>query len=204
MDGKTALGASSPAKPALHSPDPLSQTRAVLSSSSHIFYSSVHWPSRQKTALWKQQGRIKSKPKTYSGSRATLALWKQPECARGGMALVWESQELQGYGREWASFWKRERFQACLPKGCVHQRLSREFQRRLPALRHGQRDQGAANVYLNLVTEIHGWGREIKENTGLTAAKTRIHLHWILHWIQHNFSCFSITLTKSWHMWITC
>lgn len=39
MEGNTALGASSPAKPALHSPDPLSHTRAVLSSSSHIFSS---------------------------------------------------------------------------------------------------------------------------------------------------------------------
>lgn len=36
MDGKTALGASSPAKPALQSPEPLSHTKAVLSSSSHI------------------------------------------------------------------------------------------------------------------------------------------------------------------------
>ena len=33
MDGKTALGASSPAKPALHIPDPLSITRAATSSS---------------------------------------------------------------------------------------------------------------------------------------------------------------------------
>jgi hypothetical protein len=33
MDGKTALGASSPAKPALHIPDPLSTTRAATSSS---------------------------------------------------------------------------------------------------------------------------------------------------------------------------
>lgn len=39
MEGNTALGASSPAKPALHRPDPLSHTRAVLSSSSHIFSS---------------------------------------------------------------------------------------------------------------------------------------------------------------------
>ena len=38
MDGKTARGASSPAKPALHIPDPLSTTRAwTSSSSSHIF-----------------------------------------------------------------------------------------------------------------------------------------------------------------------
>merc|ERR1712055_895600 len=35
MEGKTALGASSPAKPALHIPEPLSQTRAATSSS-HI------------------------------------------------------------------------------------------------------------------------------------------------------------------------
>merc|ERR1712036_42667 len=35
MDGKTALGASSPAKPALHMPEPLSTTRAATSSS-HI------------------------------------------------------------------------------------------------------------------------------------------------------------------------
>ena len=33
MDGKTALGASSPANPALHIPDPLSTTRAATSSS---------------------------------------------------------------------------------------------------------------------------------------------------------------------------
>ena len=33
MDGKTALGASSPAKPALHIPDPLSTTKAATSSS---------------------------------------------------------------------------------------------------------------------------------------------------------------------------
>ena len=33
MEGKTALGASSPAKPALHIPDPLSITKALTSSS---------------------------------------------------------------------------------------------------------------------------------------------------------------------------
>ena len=37
MDGKTALGASSPAKPALHMPEPLSTTKAATSSS-HILY----------------------------------------------------------------------------------------------------------------------------------------------------------------------
>ena len=35
MEGKTARGASSPAKPALHMPEPLSTTRAATSSS-HI------------------------------------------------------------------------------------------------------------------------------------------------------------------------
>ncbi len=33
MEGKTALGASSPAKPALHIPEPLSMTNAATSSS---------------------------------------------------------------------------------------------------------------------------------------------------------------------------
>merc|ERR1712156_259395 len=37
MEGKTALGASSPAKPALHMPEPLSTTRAAVSSS-HILF----------------------------------------------------------------------------------------------------------------------------------------------------------------------
>ena len=36
IEGKTARGASSPAKPALHIPDPLSTTNAVTSAS-HIF-----------------------------------------------------------------------------------------------------------------------------------------------------------------------
>ncbi len=36
-NGNTALGASSPAKPALHIPEPLSHTKAAISSS-HIFY----------------------------------------------------------------------------------------------------------------------------------------------------------------------
>ena len=36
MDGNTALGASSPAKPAFTRPEPLSHTRAVVSSSSHM------------------------------------------------------------------------------------------------------------------------------------------------------------------------
>ncbi len=36
MEGKTARGASSPAKPAFTRPEPLSHTRAVVSSSSHM------------------------------------------------------------------------------------------------------------------------------------------------------------------------
>ena len=41
MDGKTALGASSPANPALHIPEPLSTTRAAASSS-HILILFYH------------------------------------------------------------------------------------------------------------------------------------------------------------------
>lgn len=40
MEGNTALGASSPANPAFTRPEPLSQTRAVVSSSSHMLASS--------------------------------------------------------------------------------------------------------------------------------------------------------------------
>lgn len=39
MEGNTALGASSPAKPAFTRPEPLSHTRAVVSSSSHMMAS---------------------------------------------------------------------------------------------------------------------------------------------------------------------
>ena len=38
MEGKTALGASSPAKPALHMPEPLSTTKAATSSSHMLDY----------------------------------------------------------------------------------------------------------------------------------------------------------------------
>lgn len=48
MDGKTALGASSPAKPALQSPEPLSHTRAVLSSSSHILAGASQGPAGER------------------------------------------------------------------------------------------------------------------------------------------------------------
>lgn len=40
MEGNTALGASSPANPAFTRPEPLSQTRAVVSSSSHMLANS--------------------------------------------------------------------------------------------------------------------------------------------------------------------
>lgn len=36
MEGNTARGASSPAKPAFTNPEPLSHTKAVVSSSSHM------------------------------------------------------------------------------------------------------------------------------------------------------------------------
>ena len=43
MDGKTALGASSPANPALHIPDPLSTTRAATSSSAIFLWVWLKW-----------------------------------------------------------------------------------------------------------------------------------------------------------------
>ncbi|CAH4029657.1 unnamed protein product [Pieris brassicae] len=48
MDGKTARGASSPAKPALHIPDPLSTTSAATSSS-HIVIEFVCWDALELT-----------------------------------------------------------------------------------------------------------------------------------------------------------
>ena len=53
MDGKTARGASSPAKPALHIPDPLSITRAATSSS-HILRLGVYntgWPADERLLI---------------------------------------------------------------------------------------------------------------------------------------------------------
>lgn len=48
MDGKTARGASSPANPALTKPEPLSHTRAVVSSSSHISGSHLPVPGAER------------------------------------------------------------------------------------------------------------------------------------------------------------
>ena len=48
MDGKTALGASSPAKPALHIPDPLSTTRAAASSSHILSFCSQKFVEKKK------------------------------------------------------------------------------------------------------------------------------------------------------------
>lgn len=52
MDGKTALGASSPANPALHMPEPLSTTRAATSSS-HMLMCGC-WLGRltRSTSVW--------------------------------------------------------------------------------------------------------------------------------------------------------
>lgn len=94
MEGKTALGASSPAKPALQSPDPLSQTRAVLSSSSHIFYVNVLRPSRQQTALWKQQERIKSNNTQVAPLKTETTLEDRDSC----MKATSTSKEAYGTG----------------------------------------------------------------------------------------------------------
>jgi len=67
MDGKTALGASSPAKPAFTRPEPLSHTRAVVSSSSHMLTYSVEEEEEEE-----ETGAVKSshdeEPTAPSGS----------------------------------------------------------------------------------------------------------------------------------------
>eukprot|EP00441_Pelagodinium_beii_P040640 CAMPEP_0197647098 /NCGR_PEP_ID=MMETSP1338-20131121/24157_1 /TAXON_ID=43686 ORGANISM="Pelagodinium beii, Strain RCC1491" /NCGR_SAMPLE_ID=MMETSP1338 /ASSEMBLY_ACC=CAM_ASM_000754 /LENGTH=60 /DNA_ID=CAMNT_0043220809 /DNA_START=51 /DNA_END=230 /DNA_ORIENTATION=- len=50
MEGKTALGASSPAKPALHMPLPLSTTRAATSSSAMAARRLKIWARRVKAS----------------------------------------------------------------------------------------------------------------------------------------------------------
>lgn len=52
MEGNTALGASSPAKPAFTRPEPLSQTRAVVSSSSHMAADSGGYKTEVTSSVW--------------------------------------------------------------------------------------------------------------------------------------------------------
>lgn len=65
MDGNTALGASSPAKPALTSPEPLSHTSAVVSSSSHIL-ADRHGPARQRGSAYRPL-QARRAPAGYTG-----------------------------------------------------------------------------------------------------------------------------------------
>lgn len=55
MDGNTALGASSPAKPAFTRPEPLSHTRAVVSSSSHMMASMGEERKKMEGVSWTAQ-----------------------------------------------------------------------------------------------------------------------------------------------------
>merc|ERR1711863_33903 len=52
MDGKTALGASSPAKPALHMLEPLSTTKAATSSSHILDYLNLFMSVPELTTWW--------------------------------------------------------------------------------------------------------------------------------------------------------
>lgn len=72
MDGKTARGASSPAKPALTSPEPLSHTRAVVSSSSHI--------------LAQFQRGLRVEERGQPGLSAGLRGWPSPRPGRSGQS----------------------------------------------------------------------------------------------------------------------
>ena len=78
MEGKTALGASSPANPALHIPDPLSQTRAATSSS-HMFVTVVIGDELKVLLEWfltesGTEGTSQSAIYTYSVSSAPPSL----------------------------------------------------------------------------------------------------------------------------------
>ena len=65
MDGKTALGASSPAKPALHIPEPLSTTRAATSSS-HILVSWFFNKNQNETKVCVFNGRWLTSERRYA------------------------------------------------------------------------------------------------------------------------------------------
>ena len=68
MDGKTARGASSPANPALHIPDPLSTTRAATSSSSHILLLFL---------IYKLTHKVKTKERERERNHQVLLSWSE-------------------------------------------------------------------------------------------------------------------------------
>lgn len=83
MEGKTALGASSPAKPAFTRPEPLSHTRAVVSSSSHMLASGEEEGEEQKE--FRSLNQIHSViydvcDRNYIQSRAFLFLVRSSRC----------------------------------------------------------------------------------------------------------------------------
>ena len=87
MDGKTALGASSPANPALHMPEPLSTTRAAVSSS-HILTSFYFLILLSKVLkLWLRQKRglsndkiVGSKYSIYTGCDIFRQIARRGSC----------------------------------------------------------------------------------------------------------------------------
>jgi len=78
MEGNTARGASSPAKPALHMPEPLSQTKAVTSSS-HIFVGSlVDFSHRHRGTMLTQLSPSSTAPRLLIGVPAYRLLGGGP------------------------------------------------------------------------------------------------------------------------------
>ncbi len=80
MEGKTALGASSPAKPALHIPEPLSTTNAATSSSHilKVYFLIYSTNATEGRSLW--NGCVeKSCPFLYLVYQSTNSDWSGPE-----------------------------------------------------------------------------------------------------------------------------
>ena len=126
MDGNTALGASSPANPALHMPEPLSTTKAATSSShmlmclcegnlssQTVFTGWYGWVPRRATSeeQWRWSGVLFFPSRKVSRNfwripvrdfpnmeSAPLRIWFE---ARGGEVVVAERERERERGGEW-------------------------------------------------------------------------------------------------------
>lgn len=124
MDGNTALGASSPAKPAFTRPEPLSHTRAVVSSSSHMVSGFCKDRNAMETlSVSRKRPRWLERPPspgTY-GHLQPPARSPAPSCGgsnqsrAGGASLL--RALLRGDHRERFSIWelRTHRPESCLP-----------------------------------------------------------------------------------------
>lgn len=73
MEGKTARGASSPAKPALQRPEPLSHTRAVVSSSHMVGLAALGAQGDLGEKLARGESGVKERPGDEGSSHSTAS-----------------------------------------------------------------------------------------------------------------------------------